>query len=131
MRSLMSVSALAAAFASPATARDGQTPQPPVVEPWRFAAIAPVAGRGDPEVACALAKVPVWAFYGDRDAVVPPEGSFAIVRAIRACGGSPRLSIYPDLGHNAWDPAYDDPALYLWLLTQRNPVVRPTPKDKK
>lgn len=100
-------------------------------EPWRFAAIAPVAGRGDPEVACALAKVPVWAFHGDRDDVVPPEGSFAMVRAIRACGGSPRLSIYPDLSHNAWDPSYDDPALYLWLLKQRNPVVRPTPKDKE
>jgi predicted peptidase len=100
-------------------------------EPWRFAAIAPVAGRGDPGVACALARLPVWAFHGDRDDVVAPEGSFAMVRAIRACGGSPRLTIYPDLGHNAWDPSYDDPALYLWLLEQRNPVVRPTPKDEK
>lgn len=58
----------------------------------------------------------------------PPEGSFAMVRAIRACG-SPRLSIHPDHGHNAWDRAYDDPALYLWLLEQRNPFARPTPKD--
>ena len=39
-------------------------------------------------------------------------------RAIRACGGrQARLSIYPDLGHNAWDPAYDDPALYEWFLS--------------
>jgi predicted peptidase len=88
-------------------------------EPRKFAAIAPVAGRGDPSAACSLKDKPVWAFHGDRDDVVPPEGSFAMVRAIRACGGSPRLTIYPDLGHNAWDPAYDDPALYLWLLSQR------------
>ena len=40
-----------------------------------------------------------------------------MARAIRACGGQPRLTIYPDLGHNSWDPAYDDPALYLWLLS--------------
>lgn len=86
-------------------------------EPWRFAAIAPVAGRGDPSTACALTKMPLWAFHGDRDDVVTPEGSFAMARAIRACGGQPRLTIYPDLGHNSWDPAYDDPALYLWLLS--------------
>lgn len=96
-------------------------------EPWRFAAIAAVAGRGDPATACALKDMPVWAFHGDRDDVVTPEGSFAMARAIRACGGSPRLTIYPDLGHNSWDPAYDDPALYYWLLAQR----RPLNKDKK
>ena len=98
-------------------------------EPWRFAAIAPVAGRGDIATACALKTMPVWAFHGDRDDTVPPEGSFAMVRAIRACGGAPRLTIYPDLGHNSWDPAYDDPALYWWLLKQR---LGPAPsKDKE
>jgi predicted peptidase len=91
-------------------------------EPWRFAAIVPVAGRGDPANACALKAIPVWAFHGDRDDVVTPEGSFAMARAIRACGGQPRLTIYPDLGHNSWDPAYDDPALYYWLLAQRRPT---------
>ena len=89
-------------------------------EPERFAALAPVAGRGDPATGCALKDLPVWAFHGDRDDVVLPEGSFAMARAIRACGGRRgRLTIYPDLGHNAWDPAYDDPALYLWLLSHR------------
>lgn len=89
-------------------------------EPDRFAAVVPVAGRGDPATACALKDLPVWAFHGDRDDVVTPEGSFAMSRAIRACGGTQsRLTIYPDLGHNAWDPAYADPALYLWLLSHR------------
>lgn len=90
------------------------------MEPSRFAAIAPVAGRGDPATACALKDLPVWALHGDRDDVVVPEGSFAMARAIRACGGrKSRLTIYPGLGHNAWDPAYADPELYLWLLSQR------------
>lgn len=89
-------------------------------EPERFAALAPVAGRGDAQTACALRDKPVWAFHGDRDDVVPPEGSFVMSRAIRACEGhNSRLTIYPDLGHNAWDPAYEDPELYLWLLSQR------------
>lgn len=96
-------------------------------EPDRFAAVAPVAGRGNPETACALKDLPLWALHGDRDDVVVPEGSFAMARAIRACGGrKSRLTIYPDLGHNAWDPAYADPALYLWLLSHRRvpPVAR-------
>lgn len=100
-----------------------------VAQPRRFAAVAPVAGRGDPAGACALKDTPVWAFHGDRDDVVVPEGSFAMARAIRACGGRmSRLTIYPDLGHNAWDPAYDDPALYYWLLSHRLPTMT---KDKK
>lgn len=99
-----------------------------MAEPERFAAVAPVAGSGDPSTACALKDKPVWAFHGDRDDVVPPEGSFAMQRAIRACGGlTARLTIYADLGHNSWDPAYDDPALYLWMLSQRLPAN----KDKK
>lgn len=90
--------------------------------PDLFAALAPVAGRGDPDHACQLVDTPVWALHGDRDYVVEPEGSFTMSRAIRACGGqNSRLTIYPDLGHNAWDPAYADPALYLWLLSQRRP----------
>lgn len=94
-------------------------------DPDRFAALAPVAGRGDAATACALTDIPVWAFHGDRDDVVEPEGSFAMARAIRACEGRiSRLTIYPDLGHNAWDPAYEDPELYLWLLKQRRPVEK-------
>ena len=88
-------------------------------EPTRFAAVAHVAGEGDPATACTIKDIPIWAFHGDRDDVVVPEGSFFMQRAIRACGGSARLTIYPNWGHNAWDPAYDDPALYYWMLSQR------------
>ena len=97
--------------------------------PERFAASAPIAGEGDPTRACALKGLPTWAFHGDRDDVVPVEGSFAMVQAIRACGGHPRLTIYPDTGHGSWEPSYLDPALTLWLIEQRR---RNLPsKDKK
>ncbi|WP_293647440.1 carboxylesterase family protein [Sphingopyxis sp. RIFCSPHIGHO2_12_FULL_65_19] len=103
-----------------------------IAEPHRFAAMAAIAGRGNPGEACRLMDLPVWAFHGDRDDVVIPEGSFAMVRAIRACAGRKvRLTIYPDLGHNAWDPAYDDPALYAWLLEQKLPAPQNITKDKK
>ena len=95
--------------------------------PGRFAAIAPVSGRGDPSQACKLKTTPVWAFHGDRDDIVTPFGSFAMVEALRSCGGKPRLTIYPDTGHDAWTPAYDDPALYAWLLAHSLP---PAPDTK-
>lgn len=95
--------------------------------PDRFAAIAPIAGEGDPKQACALKDMPVWAFHGDRDDVVPVEGTFAMIQAIRACGGQPRLTIYPDTGHWSWVPAYLDPALTLWLIEQRR--HQPPSKD--
>lgn len=88
-------------------------------DPARFAAIAPVAAEGDTTKACALAKLPTWAFHGDKDDVVPVTGDFGMVQAIRACGGTPRLTIYPDTGHWSWVAAYDDPGLYLWFLHHR------------
>ena len=97
--------------------------------PDRFAAIAPIAGEGEPKQACALKNLPTWAFHGDRDDVVPVEGSIAMVQAIRACGGHPRLTIYPDTGHWSWEPAYLDPALTLWLIEQRR--HHPPSKDNK
>lgn len=100
-------------------------------EPMRFAAVAPVAGTGDPKTACALKDTPLWAFHGDRDDVVKPAGSWNMAEAIRKCGGNPRLTIYPDLGHNAWDPAYDDPALYLWMLEKRLPDAKPNKAKAK
>ncbi len=90
-----------------------------VAYPDRLAAIAPVCGIGDPERAAAIAGLPIWAFHGALDDAVPLAGDLAMVNAVRAAGGRPRFTVYPDIGHNAWDPAYADPALYDWLLAQR------------
>jgi predicted peptidase len=90
-------------------------------EPQRFAAIAPVSADADVRTACSLKDTPIWDFHGDRDDVLDPKGDFAMVEAVRACGGHPRLTIYPDTGHSAWEGAYADPALWLWLLEQRRP----------
>lgn len=87
--------------------------------PQRFAAIAPVAGRGKPEQACALREVPVWSFHGDADGVVPIAGNQAMVDAVRACGGKPRFTVYPGVGHDSWTASYDNPELYAWLLKYR------------
>jgi len=91
------------------------------LHPERFAAIVPISGGWNPEDACRLKSVPVRAFHGAKDDVVPMADSQAMVEAIRACGGDATLTVYPDAGHDAWTRTYEDPALYEWLLKQRRP----------
>ena len=92
--------------------------------PDRFAALAPVAASGDPSKACNAKDVPVWAFHGDHDDAVDTRGDFEMVDALKKCGSAPRLTIYPNTDHWSWVPAYNDPALWMWLLEQRKPKPR-------
>lgn len=89
--------------------------------PDRFAAIAPIAAPGDAMNACQLRDTPVWSFHGDQDDVAPVQGNIDMVEAVRACGGAAELTIYPGVGHGSWVPAYEDPALYDWLLDHSLP----------
>ena len=92
--------------------------------PDRLAGIAPVSGIGDIDRAARVARLPIWAFHGARDDAVPIAGEREMVDAVRAAGGNVRFTVYPDIGHNAWDPAYADPQLYEWLLAQRRVAAR-------
>ncbi|MCC7474717.1 MAG: prolyl oligopeptidase family serine peptidase [Pirellulales bacterium] len=88
--------------------------------PDRFAAIAPICGGGQPaDWAKPLSKVPIWAFHGAKDPVVPLASTQSMVDAIRAAGGNVQLTVYPDVQHNAWVPAYNDPKLYEWFLAHQ------------
>ena len=95
--------------------------------PQRFAAIAPVCGGGRlADVAAASSRQPaalqrlgVWTFHGAKDRVVPAEESQRMFDALEAAGvRDTRLTVYPDIGHDAWNAAYGNPELYAWLLTQ-------------
>jgi predicted peptidase len=92
--------------------------------PDRFAAIAPVCGGGlkslgFPEKARVLRGVPIWAFHGALDPIVPVEETQRLVDVLRANGGDVRLTIYPDVGHDSWTRTYADPRLFEWMLAQR------------
>lgn len=90
--------------------------------PRRFAALALVAGGGDPAEACTLKNVPVWLFHNRADPVVPAARSEELAAALKACGAPQvRVDVFetvePGLwAHNAWKAAYMGPALYEWLL---------------
>lgn len=87
--------------------------------PQLFAAIAPVAGFGDPNRVCGLVGTPVWAFHGARDDVVPPVIDTITVEALRRCGGDVRYTLYEDANHDSWTRTYENPDLYAWFLSHR------------
>lgn len=88
--------------------------------PNRFAAIAPVAGAGDPRNAGgALRKVPAWVFHGANDSVVPAKYGLLMMRALQKAGAEVKHTVYPDRGHDVWEPVYNNPELYRWFLRYR------------
>ncbi len=86
--------------------------------PERFAAVAPVCGFGDPKTADSLKGLPIWTLVGDEDNAMIVGGTRALFDAVKAAGGSPRLTEYRGVGHNSWDRAYSDPKLLSWMLEQ-------------
>jgi predicted peptidase len=87
--------------------------------PADLAGIAPVCGHGTPARVCTARRVPVRAYHGAADTVVPLAAQQACVDALRACGGEVQFTVYPGVGHDAWNPAYEDPGLVPWLMAQR------------
>ena len=87
--------------------------------PEVFAAIAPIAGGGDPKTAGKLKKIPVWAFHGARDENVPLTETTRMVDALKARGGKAKLTVYPDLEHYIWGRTYGNSKLYAWFLAHR------------
>ncbi|MBD0330558.1 MAG: dienelactone hydrolase family protein [Thermoleophilia bacterium] len=78
------------------------------------------------EAGCALGRVPVWAFHGEADDIVPKRYIEEPVERLKACDDPPpedvRLTLFPGVGHDAWDPAYDatdGDDIYAWLLGHR------------
>ncbi len=104
-----------------------------------------MCGGEDPVWTSRLLEVPIWNFHGTKDDAVP-VGVFALVliaalesqgrRSVYThckyldCRGLPDSIVasavesrqellyteYPGVGHNAWDPAYDEPLLVPWVF---------------
>lgn len=90
-------------------------------QPWRFAAIAPICGGGNPVLAGALKDVPTWAFHGDADPVVPVRFTDEMVEALKKVGGEVKYTRYPGVNHDSWTATYDNPELYKWFLEHHKP----------
>lgn len=103
--------------------------------PELFAALAPVCGGfNDPPLACNIAaeNLPVWAFHGDADPIVPLWRTVNMVNAINNCSPTPvpraKLTVYEGVDHNSWSRAYradhslHNPNVYEWMLSFSNTI---------
>ena len=93
-----------------------------IAYPDFFAAIAPICGGSDVNAWDAPSKIkdlPIWAFHGAMDFVVPIEKTARIIGSLRRAGSEAKFTVYPDAGHDSWTETYDNPKLYEWFLAHR------------
>jgi predicted peptidase len=97
-------------------------------KPDLFAAGVPVGGGGDETRVADIATIPIWAFHGDSDRMVPPERTRRMIAAVRSAGGDPKYTEFPGVGQTAWAEAIKDPALLEWVFSQNRakPTTQPT-----
>jgi len=88
-------------------------------QPQQFAAIAPICGGGNPQAARKLKNLPIWAFHGAKDNVVPLSESEIMVSALKTRGGNVKFTVYPEAAHDSWTQTYNNPELYEWFLQHR------------
>lgn len=105
--------------------------------PQKFAALVPCCGfvvrkglgfqgagdylKPDPfyETALKVAHLPVWAFHGGDDDVVPPSQTRIMVGLLISLGRHPLYTEYPGVNHGSWVKAYAEPGLIPWMLKQK------------
>ena len=101
--------------------------------PERFAAVVAFAGHlccdaektGQKELVFTnLRSKPIWVFHSEDDKVAPVEEADKAVEILTRPGQGGdliRFTRYTTAGHSCWNTAYDDEALYAWLLEQHLP----------
>ncbi|MDP7051271.1 MAG: prolyl oligopeptidase family serine peptidase, partial [Verrucomicrobiota bacterium] len=64
--------------------------------------------------------VPVFAFAGGKDRVVPAERSERMIAAIKKAGGKEaKIRIHPNEGHGARGVVYGSAEFYQWMFSQK------------
>jgi len=95
--------------------------------PDKFAAIVPICGGcnmidvllGPSDKANAFKSLPIWAFHGAKDDVVPLSESERVVAGLKKGGVKEvKFTVYPEAKHDSWKEAYKTPELYEWMLKQ-------------
>lgn len=87
--------------------------------PRLIAAAVPICGAADPLMAKKIKEIPIWAFHGSRDKVVPLRGSVDMINSLKSHGESKvRLTIYEGVGHDSYELAWQESDLIDWVFSQ-------------
>lgn len=87
-------------------------------KPELFAAGIPICGGGDPTKVESYSDVPIWAFHGTEDAIVPVELTRKTVNALKHIGSDILYTEFPGVSHHSWDLAIQYPGLLEWLFSK-------------
>ena len=85
--------------------------------PNYFAAGIAICGGANPNWAKFFKNTPLWIFHGMKDKVVPPELSINIYNSIKNYNSESKLTLYNNVGHNSWDPAFEEVEIMNWLFS--------------
>lgn len=85
--------------------------------PEMFAAVAPCCGGGMVWYASVL-KMPIWAFHGEDDDVVPVSETIKMVDVLKNRNKNFKYTIYKGVKHNSWDYGFNED-LIKWLLSHK------------
>lgn len=90
--------------------------------PEKLAAIVPIAAAVRKpsfwQPSSAMAKVPSWMFHNKGDTKVEAWRSETWHKKLSDLGGDHKLSLFDSDSHYALQPAYENPAMWTWLLSK-------------
>lgn len=97
--------------------------------PTLFARIAPLSGsaRLNADAIKKLDTLPVWAFVGSADTIVPPDSSEQIVKELEETGGTAQITIFNGADHfSVPSLTYLDKNIDLvgWLIGETDGTIR-------
>ncbi len=87
--------------------------------PDLFAAAAPLAGGGNEKTICKANKLPIRAYHGDKDNVIPHSESVKLVSALKKCDGNAELTTIEGGNHGIWMAIFQDAKFFEWLLQHK------------
>ena len=87
--------------------------------PHLFAAAVPICGGADIYRLPNAASIPWRIYHGDADKVVPVSFSRTAYQALKKAGAKVFYREFAGCTHNSWNPAFNDPDLFVWLFKQK------------
>ena len=85
-----------------------------------FAAAAPLAGSGNPNLGARYRSLPIRAYHGEADEGIPCHYSVTMIEEIKKAGNQDaQLVILPGAGHQICADVYGNPEIYRWFLKHK------------
>lgn len=88
--------------------------------PELFSAAAPICGGGMAWRADVIKELPIRIYHGEKDELVDAFYSKDLYRALKRYDAKDvELFLYPNVGHNVWNQAYEETGIINWLISKK------------